>query len=315
MEAVITLGWFAVAAFGFFVALSASRRVADHAASLVQATRISPFVIGLVLLAVGTDVPEIANSLITSAAGHGDLNVGDSVGSTLTQMTLVLGALPFFAGAIELTVRSVLAVGGLTAAMLLLGVVLLGDGDFSRFDAGILVASWVVTMYLATRVRALDAEFPDGGREEGEGRLGHAAAAFGWVIVVGAGAAGAVAAMIEIAERLDVPEYAVSFFGAAIGTSLPELIVDVAAIRRGMPSLAVGDVLGSSLVDATLSIGIGPLFFPTVVDADLVVQGGLYAAVAVALAVMLLAVLRRHTRFSGVLLIALYVVAYVVLLR
>jgi cation:H+ antiporter len=313
----VTFGWIAVAAVGFMVALSASRRVANHASSLAQASRISPFVIGLVLLAVGTDVPEIANSIITSAAGHGDLNVGDSVGSTLTQMTLVLGLLPFAAGVVEMNTRSVLAVGGLIAAMLLLGVVLTGDGDFSRIDGVVLVSSWIVTMYLAVRARALDADAPDGDPEppDGKGRVRHAAAAFGYVLVVGAGAAAAVSAMIQIAERLNVPEYAVSFFGASIGTSLPELIVAVIALRRGMAGLAIGDVLGSSLADATLSIGIGPTLFPTAVDADLVVRGGLYTALAVALTVMLLALLRRHDRRTGVVLIALYAMSYVVLLR
>ncbi|HEY5650550.1 MAG TPA: hypothetical protein VIW46_03815, partial [Acidimicrobiia bacterium] len=106
------LGWTLLAISGFWLALVASRRVATHANALVQATRLSPFVVGMVVLAIGTDVPEIVNSIVTSAAGHGDLNVGDSIGSTLTQMTLVLGILPFLTRSLEVQRRAVVAIGG-----------------------------------------------------------------------------------------------------------------------------------------------------------------------------------------------------------
>ena len=306
-------GWVLAAVAGFVLALAASRRVADNATALVQATTLSPFVVGLVLLAVGTDIPEIANSLITSASGHGDLNVGDSIGSALTQMTLVLGLFPFLGGITELEPRATLAIGGLTSAAILFGVVLLGDGTFSRVDGGLLVASWVVTMVLVNRSHLLDMSAPQ--PVVAGPRVRHGLAIIAYLGIVALGAAIAVNGMIEIAQRLGIPEYAVSFFGAAIGTSLPELIVDVTAIKRGAAALAIGDVLGSSLVDATLSVGIGPLLFPTFVDAGLVVQGGLFAATAIALTVIVLAVVRRHTRVSGGILLAIYALAYLVLLR
>ncbi len=124
----------------------------------------------------------------------------------------------------------------------------------------------------------------------------------------------AVRAMIEIAVLLEVPEYYVAFFGASLGTSLPELIVDVTAIRRGAVGLAIGDAFGSSLVDATLSIGIGPLLFPIVVDSGLAVRGGLFAAVAIALVTLLVGFRAVLDRWAGAALIGLYFLAYFVLL-
>lgn len=307
------LGWMGVSVLGFGVALAASRKVATHATAFVQSTRISPFVVGLVVLAVGTDIPEIVNSVITSYAGHGDLNVGDSIGSTLTQMTLVLGLLPFLAGALVVSRRGVVMIGALTTFAVLVGVIFVGDGRLSRLDSAVLVAGWVAAISVAQRANVwpdLDAPAVVSGP-----RVRHALGTLMYLVVVAGGAVAAVAGMIEIAAILSVPEYIVSFFGASIGTSLPELIVDVTAIRRGAPELALGDVLGSSLVDSTLSIGIGPMLFPTDVDATVAVAGGLYAAVAVALVAMLLGTVRRHNRLSGVVLIALYVAGYVVLLR
>ncbi|MDH3248613.1 MAG: hypothetical protein OEQ47_06610, partial [Acidimicrobiia bacterium] len=87
------------------------------------------------------------------------------------------------------------------------------------------------------------------------------------------------------------------------------------AIRAGAMALAVGDILGSSLVDATLSIGIGPSLFPTAVDAETAVVGGLYTAVAIGMVTVLLSTTRRHGRLTGAALIALYLLSYVVVLR
>lgn len=308
----ILIGWVAVAAVGFVLALWSSRRVADHAMALVRATDLSPFLVGIVVMAVGTDIPEIVNSLITSAVGHGDLNVGDSVGSSLTQLTLVLGLLPFLVGSIRTDRRAIQAVGGLTVAALLFGVFLLGDGRLSRIDAAMLVLAWPAALLFSRRVSMQ--ELPDTERTEG-GRLRHGSAALAFLFFVAAGASLAVLAMIQLAEAFSVPEYLISFFGASIGTSLPELIVDVTAIRRGATGLALGDVFGSSLVDATLSLGIGPLFFPITVDAQAAVRGGLYAAVAIALVTMLFGWVRRHDRRTGLVLVVLYAASYVVLLR
>ena len=106
----------------------------------------------------------------------------------------------------------------------------------------------------------------------------------------------------------------ISFFVASIGTSLPELVVDVTALRRSERDLAVGDVMGSSFVDATLSIGIGPLLFPTAVTASQAVRGGLFAAVAIAIVVVVLTRVARHDWRTGLLLIGLYAASYVVVL-
>ena len=68
----------------------------------------------------------------------------------------------------------------------------------------------------------------------------------------------AVRSLVDLAEEVGVPEFVLAFFGASLGTSAPEIAVDLTALARGAPQIALGDALGSSLVDATLSIGIGP---------------------------------------------------------
>jgi cation:H+ antiporter len=94
MEAIL---WLVVMATGLMVAAVAGRWSVGHLTEFAAGTRIPPFVIGITLVSIGTDLPEIANSVVASLAGHGDINIWDSIGSAV-QATLILGLLPIVAG-------------------------------------------------------------------------------------------------------------------------------------------------------------------------------------------------------------------------
>lgn len=76
--------------FGLTVAIVGSDLAVSYTRALAAALGAPPFVVGVVLVAIGTDLPEIANSIASHLQGEGDVNVGDSIGSTLTQYTFVL---------------------------------------------------------------------------------------------------------------------------------------------------------------------------------------------------------------------------------
>ena len=73
-----------------------SSKAVKHSVALASSLGISPLMISLVLVSLGTDLPEIVNSIVSTSSGHADINAGDSLGSVLTQLTLVLGFLPLF---------------------------------------------------------------------------------------------------------------------------------------------------------------------------------------------------------------------------
>lgn len=121
-------------------------------------------------------------------------------------------------------------------------------------------------------------------------------------------------ALVCLAEEVGVPEFVLAFFGASLGTSAPELAVDLTALRRGAPAIALGDALGSSLVDSTLSIGIGPLLVSAAVTAHLAVVASVYTMSAIALVGLVLVLRRRHDRLSAGVLLGLYALSYAVLI-
>ena len=122
-------------AAGFAGMVVASRFTVDSAIELVAGSRVPPFVIGMTVLAIGTDLPEIANSIVSSWAGHGDVNVGDSVGSAATQTTLVLGLLPLFVGTIVVTARGVAGAGWFAVVGLVAVLLVTRDDWFERSDS------------------------------------------------------------------------------------------------------------------------------------------------------------------------------------
>jgi cation:H+ antiporter len=298
---------------GLAVALGGSEIAVSYTRALAAGLGAPPFLVGVVLVALGTDLPEIANSIASHLQGEGDVNVGDSVGSTLTQSTFVIALFPLVAGTIAISRRQVGLVTVLTMCGLGLTAVFVADGRLDRLDGLVLIAAWAVATAVTTRL------LRSGGADNAptvrhNGKVAQAVVALGSLALVGVGATLAVSSLVRLAETIGVPQFLLAFFGASVGTSMPEIVVDVTALRRGVPGLALGDALGSSMIDATLSIGAGPAVAPADVTARLAVVGTLYTLVAIATAGMLLLVRRRHDRRSAIVLAGLYAASYAVLL-
>jgi cation:H+ antiporter len=298
---------------GLGVALIASETAVRYARALAAATGAPSFIVGVALVSIGTDLPEIANSISAHLQGEGDVNVGDSVGSTLTQYTFVLGLFPFVAGALVVGRRQVGFVSLLTMAGLAITIGFVADGWLARWEGAVLCLAWAAfTLVVVRALPGLPPDAPPPVRHERKGtQVAVVLVALG---AVGAGATFAVRALVHIAESVGVPEFVLAFFGASLGTSAPEIVVDITALLRGAPGIALGDALGSSLVDSTLSIGIGPLVAPAPVTPRLAIIGSTYALAAVAAVGALLSWRRLHDRRSAMALLGLYALAYVVLL-
>jgi len=298
---------------GLGLALVASDVAVAYTRALAAALGAPPFLVGVVLVSLGTDLPEIANSIAAHVQDEGDVNVGDSIGSTLTQYTLVLGLFPLVAGTLAIDRRQIGVVTVLTMCGLGLTSLFVADGWLGRWDGLALVVAWAVFTYVVVRViPAGRPEDPPAVRLAGRG--GQTVVVLGALAVVGVGATVAVRSLVRLAELAGVPEFVIAFFGASLGTSAPEIVVDFTALVRGSPAIALGDALGSSLIDATLSIGIGPLVAPAAVTAGLAVTAAVYTLVAVGAVGGLLGGRRRHDRRSMAVLLSLYLLAYAVLL-
>ena len=164
--------------------------------------------------------------------------------------------------------KEVLVIGACEVLALILAVSIAEKGYFTRINALFLVASWPVFALLTRSVTAKNAEERELVMEHSNERPPHHLR--DWMIAilgfagVAVGAYAVIQSVIKLSAVFHISEYIVSFFVVAIGTSLPELVVDLIALRKKQYELAIGDAIGSCLVDASVSVGIGQFFFPHV---------------------------------------------------
>ena len=299
-----------------------SDKAVEHSVSIALEWGLSPLIVGLILVSLGTDLPEIFNSIMSSALRHGDINIGDSLGSVLTQMTLVLGLVPFLGGKFKVNRKDVAIIGACEVLALMLAVSIAEDGYISRINGLFLVASWPIFMLL-TRSATTKASAKNSVMNEpqietptNEKSLYHFGIAILGFLGVAIGAFIMIESVITLSAAFQVSEYLISFFVVAIGTSLPELVVELTAIRKGQYKLAIGDAIGSCVVDASFSIGIGPLIFgnpPILVTGGLVVTTGLYAIFGSSIVILTLVLGERVNKKVGAFFIFLYLLSYATL--
>ncbi len=187
-------------------------------------------------------------------------------------------------------------------------------GYIGGMNALFLVASWPIFMLITRKVTAKNVTEKEHAVPRTDRRPSYhfVVASLGF-IGVAIGAYVVIQSVITLSAAVDVPEYLISFFIVAIGTSLPELVVDLTAIRKKQYELAIGDAIGSCIVDATLSCGIGPSLFAIKVTGELALITGSYAILASIVVILTLALREKVDRKAGALFIFLYLFSYATL--
>lgn len=306
----------AVLVAGIVLLTLSSDKAVEHSVFLASALGFSSLMIGLILASIGTDLPEMANSIVSCYAGHGDIDLGDSIGSVLTQITLVLGLVALLGRSFKVKRHEILVIGAFEVLALGLAFAVALTG-FTRIKAALLIAFFPVSMFLIRKIAAKDiVETKKPSRQTERHVLYHLSIALLGFVGVAVGALAVVQSVIMLSSTLGIAEFFVSFFVLAIGTSLPELVVDLTCIRKRQYELAVGDIVGSCIVDATISISIGQLLFPTAVFVESSGRSVLlvtYAMVASALVILTLALREKVDRRASWVFLGLYAFSFILL--
>jgi cation:H+ antiporter len=133
---------------GLIVLFISSETAVDNLIKIATLYGASIFTVGFIFSSIGTDLPEIVNSIISAAVGHGDISVGDSFGSVNTQITLVLGLIPFFCRFCRLIPQRFALVGIAEVVTLIISVFLVVDGNVTRLDGLSLILLWGLSLFI-----------------------------------------------------------------------------------------------------------------------------------------------------------------------
>ena len=224
------------------------------AVGLAARAKVSPLVIGLTVLAAGTSAPELAVGIQAVADDRDGLLIGNVVGSNIANVLLILGISAII---MPLVVRTRAVFIDLPVMIGATGLtwLLASDGTIGTADAiallGILVAftTWSIR-YSRRNYRAAEepVDAAEGMKRKRSWALDAAALAIGLTVLI-AGARLLVSGAVEVARDLGMSEEVIGLTVLAVGTSLPEIVTSLVAAVRGEKELAVGNVVGSNILN------------------------------------------------------------------
>ena len=225
----------------------------DGASKLARIIGASEFLIGMTVVAIGTSLPEITVSAYASSTGDPGLAVGDVIGSNITNIALVLGAAclfhPFI---IDSRAHRDAKIHVLILAVISCG--LLYTSRITRLGGLLLIIAYGVYIWDGyIRHRSLYAVPAIRGKSFMQSTLQTVLAGVG-VLVAGKFLVGAA---IDIATELGISATIIGLTIVALGTSLPELTVSIAAARKKRGMMVIGNVIGSNIANILLALGVG----------------------------------------------------------
>ena len=304
MEYIILIIALAALVFGANILVSGSVTVAKR-------LHISDFVIGAIVIGIGTSLPEMVVSIIGATGGNSDVAIGNVVGSNIFN---ILGILGLTAAVLPVTVSREnrrfdipVAIGLALLFILLVFNFFNGEAQsIGRVDGLILISSFLLfTSWSIIRDRK---KIPSAGghTDDDKGSLPAAILkiVFGFVFLI-AGCDFFVDEAVIIAHRLGVNDAFISITLIACGTSLPELAASITAAAKKSSQMALGNIVGSNIFNLTLILGISsqitPLETKSITAIDYAVMAG---------ALLLLAVLGstgKITRAGGILMFLCFI--------
>ena len=297
MDILINLAIFVVS---LGVLLKASDWFVDSAEAIGLSFGISPFIIGVTIVAFGTSLPELATSIAAVYNDASEIVISNVVGSNITNIALVLGLTAVFVNNIKLRTNIwEIDMPFLWASSLLLWLVL-QDLHVSTFEC---------ILFLIGIVIFLTYSFNKGDKADKAERpkvtIKHYFLLLAGGVLVWLSADYTIHAILGISESVGIAPKLISLSAVALGTSLPEVAVSLTAAKRGKASIAVGNVLGSNIFNTFIVMAIPGLLGDLVIPSDIL---SFYLPLMIVMTLLfgIMFMDRRLSRVEGAILLLFY---------
>lgn len=258
---------------GLIVLSWAADRFVYGASALARNIGISPMMIGLTIVAMGSSAPEIVVAAIASVNGAPDTAVGNALGSNITNIGLVLAVTALVK---PLVVSSTTLKREMPALLIitLLAMGFLYNGKLAHFEGLILFGLFIFVLagmaWLSLHVEKGDPLMADTVDEVPIGEnTGRAVVWIGvGLVLLPLSAHYIVDSAVHIARYFGLSELVIGLTIIALGTSLPELAASIAGVRKGEDDLALGNIIGSNIFNLLAVLSMPGLIAPGAIDPD-----------------------------------------------
>ncbi len=311
--------WLAVIAIliGLAILVWSADVFIDGATALAKKFSVPSFLIGVLILGIGTSAPEMVVSVLAALEGSPELALGNAYGSNIINIALVLGATVLIS---PIIIRKGIVKRDLPLLLLITAIAAwqLRDGILSQVDGLILLVLLIAVLGLQIVLSIRegyheheeDIDNADSDATELSVARGLGSLLLGMLMLVISSRA-IVWGAVELATLWGLSELIIGLTIVAVGTSLPELVSSMSAARKGEHDMALGNIIGSNVFNTLAVVGLATVIAPIAADPVIlsrdVMAMGLLTVLLVALCVFAFTKKRQFGRTSGATLVLFFV--------
>ena len=277
----------------------------DNSTLIARSLNISPIVIGLTVIAFGTSLPELVVSVIAILRGEGAIVLGNIVGSNIANILLVLGVIvtikPLDINFSSLKQGSIYLLIATSCLMIMIWSQKLNF--IPGFILLILFGIYMISQFRSSKRNDYDSDI-----SEIHFKFLYILYIILGSIILGYGSHLFINSSIQIASFFNVPKIVISVSLVAFGTSVPELVTSIVAVRKGEPNFVIGNILGSNIINIFLVLGSSLIISDIYVTILGIFYPSIFMLVSALILILLLLSTSKLNRIHGLFLFILYLI-------
>lgn len=291
---------------GLVILLAGGKYLVDGASKIASFFGLSEGLIGLTIVAFGTSAPELLVSVNAALKGNSDIALGNVIGSNISNISLVLGiSAMVYPIAIH---KSILKLDYLfTLLSSILFFVFAYNGILSRFEGLIFIVLLVsLNIYFFKKIARVDPVSLENSSTEQSNLFKPLILLIVGIVGLYFGSDLFVDSAVEISESFGISQRVIGVTVIAIGTSLPELVTSLIAAWNKKTDIAIGNILGSNIMNVLAIIGITSVINPIAVSQEFINVDFIWMLGFTLLLFPILRTKRKISRLEGLVLLVIY---------
>jgi len=306
MSLVLLTQWIIIFAASLYTLVKGADVFLIGAKQFGRAMGMSSFVVGVLIVGMCTSLPELASSIAGAVAGQTTLVVANVVGSNITNILLIVGVLALFSRRIivkQELIKTELPIFCIATALFVMTIL---DGRVDTLESLLLLTTFgAYIWYLLVESKNGEDSVTDKSNREKFQWVSVIYIVFGIAALI-IGAKFTVDMAVNIATAFSVPIGLVSITAVAIGTSLPELLVSIQAIRTKHVDLAIGNIFGSNVFNALVVTGVPGLLVGTLMVDAVVLELGLATMVVASIILFVSGLAKQVMQWEGLMMLVFF---------
>lgn len=256
--------WIIIWAASLFLIIKSASYAIEAIIKYAKSTGLSHYFIGLMVVSIGTTLPEIFTSIIASFQGSVGLVIGDAIGASVVDISLVLAFVAIVSRKLKISGKTVNLSIFRVLAVLTLPLILAIDGYFSRYDGILMIVAFLFYYGLHFREELKRQSIKKTVKLKNVWKNGFIFGVNIALLIFGAQLL--VLSSQNIAVMLNLPIYIFGALVLSLCTTSPEFFVELKALANNASPVALGDIFGSVVCNSSLVLGIAFIISPTVIN-------------------------------------------------